>query len=170
MLFSRWVRSCSSAMALSVGRAAKAFCTGPYQVRKTSTKCAAERYRKLNQRRVTAIAAACWPKSECRCASTPQSDGGCTPAASGRLGRHVEYVLIPAQLARFGQQLADELQGGADHRVVSAGPRHLLAAFESGKIDGCVHADSSLWCRNPGMVLLRTGRFSLPLIIFVQRS
>ena len=54
-------------------------------------------------------------------------------------GCHVEHVFIPAKVARLGQRFADDLQGGADHRVVSAGPRRLLAAFESSEIDWCIH-------------------------------
>ena len=37
-LFSRSVKSCSSASAFSVGKAANAWCTGPYRVLKTSMK------------------------------------------------------------------------------------------------------------------------------------
>jgi serine/threonine-protein kinase len=37
------------------------------------------------------------------------------------------------------QRLADDLQRGADHCVVTAGPRDLLAALQSGEVDGCVH-------------------------------
>ena len=40
--FNSSVRSCSSAMAPSAGSDAKALWIGPYQVRKTSMKCAAE--------------------------------------------------------------------------------------------------------------------------------
>ena len=51
-------------------------------------------------------------------------------------GGHVEHLLVPADVAGFGQLFADQLQGGADHGVVAAGPGGLLAGLQGVQVDG----------------------------------
>ena len=59
-------------------------------------------------------------------------------------GGHIEHPLVSAQVAGFGQLLADDLQGGADDGVIAAGPRGFLAALEGIEVDGGVHIGSPL--------------------------
>jgi len=69
-----------------------------------------------------------------------------TAAARGRerrvavAGRNVEHALVPAQVARFGERFADDLQRRADDGVVAARPCGLLAGLDGGEIHDCVHA------------------------------
>ena len=60
-------------------------------------------------------------------------------------GGDVEHALVAAQVAGFGERLADDLQRGADDGVVAAGPGQLLAGLEGGEIDGCIHGVWLLW-------------------------
>ena len=67
-------------------------------------------------------------------AAARRGEGGVAVA-----GRHVEHALVPAQVAGFGELLADDLQGGADDGVVAARPGGLLAGLEGVEVGGCVH-------------------------------
>ena len=49
-------------------------------------------------------------------------------------GGHVEDVVSGAHVGRLGERLADDLQGGADDRVVAAGPGGLLALLDGGEV------------------------------------
>jgi hypothetical protein len=49
-------------------------------------------------------------------------------------GGHVEHPLARAHIRGLAQALADDLQGGADHRVVARRPGGALARLDGGEI------------------------------------
>ncbi|MNU84235.1 hypothetical protein D3C71_739480 [compost metagenome] len=73
--------------------------------------------------------------------ATPARSGQCGIAVAGG---DVEHLLIAQQVAGFGQLLADNLQGRADHGIVATGPSGHLTVFQGSKINGCTHGDD-LW-------------------------
>jgi len=66
--------------------------------------------------------------------------GDVAPAARGRkrdiavAGRHVEHRAAGAEVERLAEVFADNLQGGADHRIVAGGPCALLARLDGAEI------------------------------------
>jgi hypothetical protein len=50
-------------------------------------------------------------------------------------GGDVEDALVEAEVERFGELLADDLQGRADDGIVAARPGRLLAGLERGEVD-----------------------------------
>jgi hypothetical protein len=58
-------------------------------------------------------------------------------------GGDVEDTLVAAKIDGLAQHLADNLQRGADHRVVAAAPGGLLSALDRGEINrrrgDCLH-------------------------------
>ena len=52
-------------------------------------------------------------------------------------GGDVEHLLSGAEVERFAQLLADDLQGGADDGIVAGGPGALLAGLDGLEIDWC---------------------------------
>lgn len=51
-------------------------------------------------------------------------------------GGDVEHTLVAAQVDRFAERLADDLQGGAHDGVIAGAPGDLLAALDGGEVDG----------------------------------
>lgn len=76
----------------------------------------------------------------CRCDVAAAPGRGETGVAIA--GRDVQHPLIPADVAGLGELLANQLERGADHGVVAAGPGNLLAGLEGGKVDGGGHGVS----------------------------
>jgi hypothetical protein len=65
-------------------------------------------------------------------AATPRRRQGGVAVAGG----DIQHLLIAAQVAGLGEVFADDLQGGADHRVIAAGPGDFLALFQTRQING----------------------------------
>ena len=65
-------------------------------------------------------------------------------------GGDVEDALVAAQVDGLAQRFADDLQRGADHRIVAGAPGDLLAALDHGEVDGGggvhVHGPVPPWC------------------------
>ncbi|MNN89091.1 hypothetical protein D3C81_2068590 [compost metagenome] len=83
--------------------------------------------------------------------------GGDTAAAPGSgqggvavAGSNVQHLLVPAQVAGLGQAFANQLQGGADYRVVTAGPRGLLTGFKGTGVQRGAHRLRLLVVRGRG--------------------
>ncbi|MNY41791.1 hypothetical protein D3C86_1766300 [compost metagenome] len=66
-------------------------------------------------------------------------------------GGHIEHAFVAEQVAGFGELFADNLQLGADHGIVAAGPRGHLTVFQGSKINGCTHEFRSVagWNADP---------------------
>jgi hypothetical protein len=88
-----------------------------------------------------------WPSACARAAGFEQradvvGGGHLAPAARGRkrgvavAGSDVEHAAARAQVERFAQVLADDLQRGADDGVVAGGPGGLLARLDRREVDG----------------------------------
>jgi hypothetical protein len=73
----------------------------------------------------------------------PRGGEGCVAVP----GCHIEHLAAGAKIERFAQFLAHDLQGRADHGVVTRRPGTLLALLDHGEIGLCDRGLDKGYCR-----------------------